>query len=288
MKKYTLDQLRAFVTAVECGSFSAAGRRLGKTQSVISTMIQYLEIELGFELFDRSGRYPVLTRRGESVLANVQNLLQQETWLSNLCDNLEQKRELKFSIAVGDEALSSNRVEQLLVEIDKQFPDLQLEVLHPGMDEMIQLVLDGRCDLGMHGFLGSTLPPLLNIRQFHTVHIKPFVAPDHPLAGKDIVSCQDLINHRQLVPVDRRATDRWRVANRVWHYESQISIIELTKKGMGWSFQDEDFLKQDIQDGRLVALNAPHVPVDQQMPVCLLWRADAEQNEVMRFVLSKI
>ncbi len=40
---WTIDQLRSFVAAAESGSFSAAGRGLGKAQSVISTHISMLE-----------------------------------------------------------------------------------------------------------------------------------------------------------------------------------------------------------------------------------------------------
>ena len=49
---WTLEQLRAFVTAAEKGSFSAAGRALGRAQSVVSTHISMLEDSLGIELFD--------------------------------------------------------------------------------------------------------------------------------------------------------------------------------------------------------------------------------------------
>lgn len=43
----TLEQLRCLQAAAECGSFSAAARRLGKAQSVVSTTISNLEIDLG-------------------------------------------------------------------------------------------------------------------------------------------------------------------------------------------------------------------------------------------------
>lgn len=60
----SLEQFKALLAAAETGSFSAAARRLGKAQSVVSTAIANLEIDLGLELFDRSGRYPVLTEAG--------------------------------------------------------------------------------------------------------------------------------------------------------------------------------------------------------------------------------
>src|SRR5437762_503804 len=51
----SLDQLRSFIAAVDAGSFSAAGRRLGRAQSVISQTLANLEGQLGVRLFDRGG-----------------------------------------------------------------------------------------------------------------------------------------------------------------------------------------------------------------------------------------
>ena len=51
----SLDQLQAFVSAADHGSFSAAARQLGKAQSAVSTAVINLEIDTGVDLFDRSG-----------------------------------------------------------------------------------------------------------------------------------------------------------------------------------------------------------------------------------------
>ena len=65
----TLDQFRTFIAAVDEGSFSAAGRRLGRAQSVVSQTLANMEGQLGIQLFDRSGRIPVLTESGRALLA---------------------------------------------------------------------------------------------------------------------------------------------------------------------------------------------------------------------------
>ncbi len=74
---WTLDQLSAFVIAVEKGSFSAAARELGKAQSRVSTAVANLEIDLGLELFDRSARLPRLTAAGEQIYQEAKVVLRQ-------------------------------------------------------------------------------------------------------------------------------------------------------------------------------------------------------------------
>ena len=70
----TLDQLRTFIAAVDEGSFSAAGRKLRRAQSVVSQTLANLEAQLGVKLFDRSARYPRLTDEGRSLLADARSV----------------------------------------------------------------------------------------------------------------------------------------------------------------------------------------------------------------------
>src|SRR5262252_4066668 len=70
----SLDQLRTFVAAVDEGSFSAAGRKLRRAQSVVSQNLANLEERLGVKLFDRSGRYPRLTDHGRALLSDARSI----------------------------------------------------------------------------------------------------------------------------------------------------------------------------------------------------------------------
>ncbi|MFG5862582.1 LysR family transcriptional regulator [Metapseudomonas phytobenefica] len=67
----TLANLESFVRSAECGSFSAAARRLGLTPAAISRNVAQLEANLGVRLFQRSTRRLTLTESGERFLGNV-------------------------------------------------------------------------------------------------------------------------------------------------------------------------------------------------------------------------
>ena len=64
----SLDQLRVFIAAAEEGSFSAAGRRLRRAQSLVSQTVSDLEGQLNVKLFDRTKKYPRLTAAGQALL----------------------------------------------------------------------------------------------------------------------------------------------------------------------------------------------------------------------------
>ena len=53
LEALSLDQLRVFIAAAETGSFSAAGRKLRRAQSLVSQTVANLEGQLDVQLFDR-------------------------------------------------------------------------------------------------------------------------------------------------------------------------------------------------------------------------------------------
>ncbi|MFJ8042195.1 LysR family transcriptional regulator [Kitasatospora sp. NPDC096147] len=67
--------LDVFRTAARLGSFTAAGERLGYTQSAISRQISSLEGEFGAPLFDRLPRGVRLTEHGRTLLPHAEAVL---------------------------------------------------------------------------------------------------------------------------------------------------------------------------------------------------------------------
>ncbi|MEK0445334.1 MAG: hypothetical protein RLZZ399_655 [Verrucomicrobiota bacterium] len=68
-------QLRSFVALVGCGSFTAAARELGITQSAISHSMHALENDVGCKLIDRLGKKATPTQAGEQLLSYAQRIL---------------------------------------------------------------------------------------------------------------------------------------------------------------------------------------------------------------------
>lgn len=62
-----LQQLRAFFLVVQAGSFSAAARRLNRTQSAVSHAVRKLEESAGLRLLDRRGRDVRPTEEGRRL-----------------------------------------------------------------------------------------------------------------------------------------------------------------------------------------------------------------------------
>ncbi|MBW8848240.1 MAG: LysR family transcriptional regulator [Burkholderiales bacterium] len=70
-----LQAMQTLVRVVELGSFSAAARELGSTQSAVSKQVAALEKQLGAQLLSRSTRALKLTQAGERYVEQARRLV---------------------------------------------------------------------------------------------------------------------------------------------------------------------------------------------------------------------
>src|SRR5580704_321082 len=96
----TLDQLHAFVSVVEEGSFSAAARKLKRVQSAISTSMANLENQLGVPIWDRTTKVAKLTDQGKAVLGSARRVLAEVDGLRRLTSGMVMGLEASVSLCV--------------------------------------------------------------------------------------------------------------------------------------------------------------------------------------------
>jgi DNA-binding transcriptional LysR family regulator len=96
----SLDQLRTYIAAVDKGSFSAASRKLLRSQSVVSETIGNLEEQIGVQLFDRSGRYPKLTPAGLAILGDARSIITGVDLLKARAKGMSVGLEPELSVAI--------------------------------------------------------------------------------------------------------------------------------------------------------------------------------------------
>ena len=139
---YSPESLQAFVEAAALGSFSAAARRLGKTQSTVSTAIAHLEADLGVSLFDRSGRYPRLTEAGRQVLGHAQEILAADARLQQLSVRLSAPVEPRLTVVFSD-VYQLDPEQRILQRFAEAFPEIELEWLDAEGEDVLELVARG-------------------------------------------------------------------------------------------------------------------------------------------------
>ncbi|MGV2905068.1 LysR family transcriptional regulator [Achromobacter sp. AGC25] len=229
---WTLDQLRHFVAAADAGSFSAAARALGRAQSAVSTSLGLLEADLGVELFDRSRRNAALTPVGEVMLQEARELLRQAGGLDQRALSFAAGQDARLSIAL-DEALPSQVLGALVLELAARFPALELTQLNGTATEVADYVLQGRASIAFHFDRGDPGSAFAH-RYLGNVEQAVFVASGHPLAALAEVTRSDLARYRQLV-MQMEGVDDVVLSPAVWRTDSFYSIAGMVADGLGWA-----------------------------------------------------
>lgn len=253
----TLDQLQIFVTVAETGSFSAAGRKLNRAQSVISYGIANLEAQLGLKLFERDGtREPQLTEIGRAMLEDARRMISVLQRIRSRVDGHLQGLEAEVALSV-DVALPAPVLVRVLKAFEVQFPTVMLR-LHTGTLGLIpDHVLSGQADLGIGGLLGEVDVHLVRIGFMSMV---PAAAPSHPLALlPKPVAIEDVREHIQLVVSDQSERTKGRdygvFAYRTWRLSDMRTKHALMREGLGWGGLPRWLIADDLVSGRLVELD---------------------------------
>lgn len=110
---FDLHQLRAFVTVVETGSFSAAANRLNQTQSAVSQLILNLEQALGQKLIDRSTRPVKSTPAGAECYKFSIKILSQCQQMLSWLRRSDSKRLATLKIGLVDSVVATVGIQLL-------------------------------------------------------------------------------------------------------------------------------------------------------------------------------
>jgi DNA-binding transcriptional LysR family regulator len=288
----TLDQFRTFVAAADEGSFSAAGRRLGRAQSVVSQTLANMEAQLGIKLFDRSGRIPVLTEPGRALLPDARAVAGNIDAFKARARGLAGGLEAELSVVV-DVMLPTPVLTHAVAEFSLRFPDVPLRLYVEALGAVLQLVLDETCAFGIVGTLPD-IPDSVARERLMEVQIVPVASPSHPLARHPApLTINDLSGHVQLVLTDRsRLSDGTEVAvvsAKPWRLADLGAKHAFLKAGMGWGGMPLHLVQADIDSGALVILDVVEMPRrGAWVLLSAAFKADAPPGPAGRWLIERI
>ena len=141
-----LRELKTFLTVVRCGTFAAAGKQVGLTQSAVSAQIKNLEDTLGLALFDRTGRTATLNQAGARAVPLAETIIEQ-FGLMGMPERIEDYRgELRIG-AIG--TVQSCLMPSILLKLREQAPGIETKLI-PGVSlSLLNQVDSGEIDLAI-------------------------------------------------------------------------------------------------------------------------------------------
>src|ERR1700752_1577313 len=173
----SLDQLRAFIAAVDEGSFSAGARRLHRAQPAVSELVSHLEAAIGVVLFHGSERYPKLPPAGVLLVADARSVVANVDLLKARAKGISGGLESELS-AVVDVLFPIEAIVESAKEFRDQFPRTPLRLYVEALGGAYEPVLDGRCSMGVVGSL-PIAPDTMTLERLQGVAMAVVAAPEH-------------------------------------------------------------------------------------------------------------
>ncbi|WP_020651984.1 LysR family transcriptional regulator [Massilia niastensis] len=260
----SMDQLRTFIAAADEGSFSAAGRKLRRAQSVVSHTLANLELQVGFALFDRSGRYPQLTDAGRALLEDARQAAGSMDAFKAKARTLAEGLEPELAVAV-DVMFPIATLTAAVQAFHHTFPSTPLRLYVEALGAVVQPLLDGRCRIAVIGSLPD-VPAACASEYLVGVPAVSVAAPGHPLARiEGDIMRDEAAKHVQLVLTDRSSLtsghDFGVLSPHVWRLADLGAKHAFLRAGLGWGHMPLHMVEHDLASGALVRLRHERYPM---------------------------
>jgi DNA-binding transcriptional LysR family regulator len=288
----SLDQLRTFIAAADEGSFSAAGRKLHRAQSVVSQTLANLESLLGVKLFDRDGRYPRLTEQGHALLSDAKLVADGMDGLKARAKTLREGLEPELSLSI-DVMYPMCVLTEAVGSFRDAFPHTPLRLYVEVLGAVIEPVLKGTCQIGVIGTL-PIVPENMRGEPLLDVPLVTVVAPAHPLASyKGVIPKSELQKHVQLVLTDRSTLSDGQnygvFSQNAWKLADMGAKHAFLRAGFGFGHMPSFMVEDDIASEKLrvIQIELP-AGTNLLMPMQAVYRKDAPPGPAGRWLIQSL
>ncbi|MBV9613673.1 MAG: LysR family transcriptional regulator [Acidobacteriaceae bacterium] len=290
MRSVTLSNLRLIRDVAHFRNVSKAAKVNEISQSAASQALQEVERELDAVLFDRSTRPLTLTPAGKLYLEYCRDVLRRheelEVSLGRLTKETGGTARLASIYSVGLSEMS-----EIEARFAARFPDGQLQVQYLRPERVWEAVVEDQADLGLMSYAESSREVVaLPWREEEMVVA---VGPDHPWAQKHSVRAtalagESFIGFDDDLPIqshiERYLREHKVAVERSLHFDNLEMIKEAVAHGAGISIMPRRVMRDDLQQGRMVALRLN--PPELYRPVRIVHRRRKVFNEVSNGLLA--
>ncbi|MBZ9646866.1 LysR family transcriptional regulator [Sphingobium sp. 3R8] len=200
---------RCLLAIVDHGTYAAAAQAMAVSQPALSAMIKELERQIGFALFDRSGRRAILTASGHRYLDYARRLVVETEWISRAA------RDIRLDAVHLGTAHHSQLIPKRNALIDRfvsENPDQALVITNHYQTRLVEELAAQRIDIaiGLEPDVRGEVSHLDGERTDHLVrHVLGYrsvgllVPAEDSLAIHEIVP-EALLAHRTVLSIGRQ------------------------------------------------------------------------------------
>jgi DNA-binding transcriptional LysR family regulator len=265
-----LDELKVFLAVADSRSFTKAAAITYRTQSAVSQAIRRLEDDLGERLFDRSVKDGQLTEAGVVLAEHARQIL---TLMDRAAVAVRELRDLKRGrVRVGSNEASMHVLVPIIGRLHAQHPQVLVDVQRLSSRQIASALADGSIDFGV-----LTFDPKQSDLKFVSLgrdELVLLVPPGHPFAGRRSVAERDIaglpiVAHNDPSPARSRVLSHFEGRHESLDIRLSMSSLDAIKhaveSGLGVAILPRRCAAAEIADGRLLALELPHLAMRREL-----------------------
>jgi DNA-binding transcriptional LysR family regulator len=284
-----INQLEVLVTVAQEQSFSRAAKALHRTQPAVSQAIRRLEVELGEPLFDRSSKDGTLTAAGRVLHEFAQQMLNLRHHAHTAIKELKDLHRGKLLLSANEYTVMY--LLPVLPVFRARHPHIKVEVKRGLASRIPSEVLGREFEIGVVSYKPSdssiaSVPVM-------TDELALIVAPDHPLANKEIVSVKELgaesfIAHNVASPYREKVVRTFEKYKTPLNISMEMPTLEaikrLVEQGMGVALVPRLTAQTEIARKQVVALTVREMRLERG--IHLIYRKGATLSHAARAFLA--
>jgi LysR family nitrogen assimilation transcriptional regulator len=255
----TLDNLKLFLAVANTGSFSKAAQISEMTQSAISKRILQLELQLGHRLFERHGRGASMTDAGRLLVKHAESLLRQADQLAQVVGGELSQAQGIVRLAL-QASISWPLMQHLHAALHQNHPLIHLQVVEAPTRQVVDLIQEGRVDLGVLSDWGQE--PLPQVERLFTSPLLLVGPAGDKVTKTASVRFEQLANTPLIVSpmpngarlwLEAAAKETGHALNVIMEVHSVHLIKKMVIAGWGYTVALSESVHEDLLQGTLNA-----------------------------------
>lgn len=188
-------QIEGIIEVSQTLNFSKAASNLFITQPALSYLISSAEDEIGFRIFERSGKSVSMTAAGNQFVIHLKEIQNSMKFAIEQGQNLSNRysKVLNISIAFRTGLVL---IKEILTQFKKEYPDIFVEVKYESNQKALQ---SQQFDLICGSLRNLKKSPLLKTYIIYESGVYLVCNHNDPLASKSVITKDDLNHYTLLV-----------------------------------------------------------------------------------------
>lgn len=266
-------EIRNIVTFLKVAgtqNFSKAAEQLGYSQSAVTVQIQQLEKELDIPLFERIGKRVYLTEKGQEFIQYANEIMNS---VDRALDFHGEKNIVKGKLRIGGvESVCTALLPELILQLYKMYPEIEIVIRSGTTEELVEMIRSNELDFVFTYDKKLYNPELVCVAQkteaVHFITLKS--------ENERAMSIEELVA-QPFILTEMGAAYQYELEQLLAEKELRIepvleignteTIIQLVKKGMGFSFLPDFTVKKELKKKTLMQIetNLPKVKMYCQL-----------------------